>query len=515
MDSGTPDSGTSDSGTSDSGTSDSGTPDSGTSDSGTPDSGTSDSGTPDSGTPDSGSPDSGTPDSGTPDSGTPDSGSPDSGTPDSGTPDSGTPDSGTPECVAPNNCASVNAAGYPLDSCLVGRCVYLSPTCTSARQYGDTTECVPADPDPIAGLPSCATTFSFPISPVPVENLSYLVPLGNMNPFGHPLPTDHMYWELKDPHGPWLDTTIVAPADATIFYFESTTTYVSAVVTTKDFALKLAPCHDVRLEFAHIKDVPDSLQTQLVASASVADCMPMGNVASGSYQEWCRYSTTLPVSQGTVLAHVGGGRANSTGFDVHAVDLRGAALPFANPLRYYGSSGDDLPSELHKGCASDLFTTAVRSSLTGLLGGCCGANPRTVTPVCGAWMQDLPNTAQGNWYLASLPLGPTDSASQLGLAHDNVDPTQAVLDIGGGFFAATLAQFTPLHSGTRNRDWSDVTADGHIYCYDNLPDAYGNGALVPGRFLVQMPGGTALNIEHQATSCSDPIAFTSPTSYRR
>lgn len=76
---------------------------------------------------------------------------------------------------------------------------------------------------------------------------------------------------------------------------------------------------------------------------------------------------------------------------------------------------------------------------------------------------------------ASVPLG-------------NLSPTDHTFPTDHIYF------FLPESSGFINRDFSDVTADGNIYCYDHTS----------GAVLVQMTSGERLLIEHQpATDCNN------------
>ena len=56
----------------------------------------------------------------------------------------------------------------------------------------------PAGPAPSAG------PFAFHVSPVAVDQIRFIVPLGSLNPPGHTLPTDHIYFYVADPS---LDTS--------------------------------------------------------------------------------------------------------------------------------------------------------------------------------------------------------------------------------------------------------------------------------------------------------------------
>lgn len=62
--------------------------------------------------------------------------------------------------------------------------------------------------------------FAFHVSPVAVDQVRFIVPLGSLNPPGHTLPTDHVYLYVADPAlgetGDSRRTDVFAPADGTV-----------------------------------------------------------------------------------------------------------------------------------------------------------------------------------------------------------------------------------------------------------------------------------------------------------
>ena len=69
--------------------------------------------------------------------------------------------------------------------------------------------------------PSSATvdpsaTLSFTVSPIDVGSLQYIVPLGNMGPWAHTLPTDHAYIYHHVGAGSFTPINVLAPASGTI-----------------------------------------------------------------------------------------------------------------------------------------------------------------------------------------------------------------------------------------------------------------------------------------------------------
>lgn len=128
-----------------------------------------------------------------------------------------------------------------------------------------------------------------------------------------------------------------------------------------------------------------------------------------------------------------------------------------------------------------------------------------------ASIQDVGDTAQGNWFDSSLPLGPTPTSSHLALVHDKVDPTIAALVWVPSPQGTWM--FTPEHTGTVNREFSEITSDGNVYCYEGLMDD--GVSPLAGRFLLELTSPTELRIEHDNATCAEEREFGTPLLYRR
>ena len=67
----------------------------------------------------------------------------------------------------------------------------------------------------------------------------------------------------------------------------------------------------------------------------------------------------------------------------------------------------------------------MRSTLASKSGHVFGSQMRTASPIGGTYMQDIPGTAQGNWFLPGrYHSNSSDLSPSLGLASDYVDPAQ-------------------------------------------------------------------------------------------
>jgi hypothetical protein len=111
------------------------------------------------------------------------------------------------------------------------------------------------------------------------------------------------------------------------------------------------------------------------------------------------------------------------------------------------------------------------------------------------------------------------SEGHLAFVADNYDPSTSVISVGGTFAEAGRVEFTPTTSGAINRAFSDVTADGTLYCYER--DGSGrhervqNPDLLSGKVLVQLVSATELQIEHQSGRCGAADSLASATTYFR
>ncbi len=93
------------------------------------------------------------------------------------------------------------------------------------------------------------------------------------------------------------------------------------------------------------------------------------------------------------------------------------------------------------------------------------------------------------------------------MVHDNVDPAQGVLSIGTTFPDATGAwRFTPTGTGQVNREPSEVTADGEVYCYP----------LTGGVMLFRLTEPATLKAELKSgVDCTSHGGLTAPEIFRR
>ncbi len=191
-------------------------------------------------------------------------------------------------------------------------------------------------------------------------------------------------------------------------------------------------------------------------------------------------------------------------------DSRITPLEYANPSRLFSNqSGFD---QFHLACAIDYYPPDKRDQLLARLGDYFGERPRTIEPICGEVEQDEPGTAQGKWYRAGTAVELSPEDPHLALVHDNVDPSRGVFSVGTSVpgLGPNAWFFAPQPSGGVNRDFSQVTADGTIYCYEPVGRS-GRPPSSPLVILLQMTSDITLRIEKRdAAQCgTGPWVFQS------
>jgi hypothetical protein len=228
----------------------------------------------------------------------------------------------------------------------------------------------------------------------------------------------------------------------------------------------------------------------------ITQCDPpysTGGITSTS----CRKEVDIRLSAGTLLGTTGG--AQFPGLDYGGADRRVPPLPFVNPARSYGN--DSEFGQNHTICPIDYFVPAVADALRARLGGF--GQTRTIAPVCGTIMQDLPNTAQGRWYFDNN----VRDDPHLALAHDNVDPRLGVISSGTSVpnLQGTAWKFTPPSSGRVNLDFPMVGSDGLIYCYQTFSP---NPPPPLRHVLIQLVSATRVRIESViGGTCGEPSTW--------
>ena len=328
--------------------------------------------------------------------------------------------------------------------------------------------------------PSCGTsTALLTVPPIPLSVIKGWVPLGQMSPSGHTFPVDHQYLYIND------------------------ITYVHASTTTPpglaDYTIEFAVCKEVYGQFGHVASIAPSLLAQI--GPITQECQTY-SPSPGTDVTTCETKLlAIAVHAGDIIGTAGGDPPHSIALDFSFWDSRVPAATFANPARF--PVLNDKFDAYHDVPASDYFAEPLKSQVAALLGTYDGSAHRTIAPLGGTIAVDIANTAMGHWYNPTQPVNP--ETPHLAIAPDNVNPLRIGFSVGLSLPGWTigLQEFTPLSSGTVNRNPAQVTADGVTYCYES-----------PGiwSLLLRMPTPITLQLEARpgAPSCTgaQPWTFT-------
>ena len=349
-------------------------------------------------------------------------------------------------------------------------------------------------------VPVCSGT-QYSVSPIDLATPFNLDPLGHMSGVGgHMFPTDHIYFYVPKATEATPTINIYSPGNIGIYQVASSR-YLNASPPFTDYTIRFTPCQGLLGFFYHVGELSPALAAAIGPINDYCSTYTDGSIY------YCTKTVATYVNVGELLGTMTGRVGSSfTTLDLGAYDHTQAALPFVSPARQ--------PQEaLYTRCPLEPFQEPVKSLLEARLGEYDGSVRRTDPPVCGEYMQDVPNTAQGLWYVPGTPPAPVqDISPHLALVHENVLTSTGVFSVGTSMSASSLPgtqyRFDTASAGQVNLDFDLVTANGTVYCYDtfsNLPNSI---------ILVQLTSATTLKIERQtAANCgAGPWAFTSNVS---
>lgn len=233
---------------------------------------------------------------------------------------------------------------------------------------GSTGPTAPSSNDPGAGFP--AGTLSFTALPIALSDVLWVTPLGNLNPPGHILPTDHIYFYTTRTGLPVNGSTpkapFRAPADGTVLLILGGVGIESKVFIRTHSTFQYYLDHLI---------------------------------------------LTAPIARGSVIK--AGDILGTTGL-AYAVDLgvinESLTLPFLVPSRYIGDT-------LHADAPLKYFVEPLRSQLYGLV-------QRIGPDRDGTIVYDVANRLSGNWF------GP--DTTPLSFAYDTYDPNRVLISLGSG-----------------------------------------------------------------------------------
>ena len=310
---------------------------------------------------------------------------------------------------------------------------------------------------------TCTTSTFFSASPIDIENIDSIIPLGNLSPSSHTFPTDHIYFNFKDGV---QDIPVYSPGDLTITNISSS--YNSwADPPYTDYTINFSPCDGVDAYYIHTHSLSEKLQKAFDENKG-DDCNTYET--GGRTYTSCWVEININVTAGETIAQTA--RKGQGNFDMGIYDMNKEPWIFANTERWK-QNRDNYPYTM---CPIDYYTTDLKNILYNKFEGFDG-QPRTIEPICGTVGQDIPGTAQGVWFLKGTALDAKEGEDKhIALVHSNFDPNQGILSLGISLenidIPSSLYNFTPTHEGNYNRELNEIKPSNEVYCYDS----YGGNA---------------------------------------
>ncbi|MFC1945810.1 hypothetical protein ACFLW1_01270 [Chloroflexota bacterium] len=328
----------------------------------------------------------------------------------------------------------------------------------------------------------------FSASPIDVENIASITPLGTLNPPGHTFPTGHIGFYIIKQEG------LNVAQEVTLY---SPGTYIVTRVNAIEHLNK--GITDYAIAFQE----PDSFYIRLGHISSLAEDV-FGNTTD--FQTWeltDEYSTwnetyrwwtkeyDLKIEAGQVIGTVGG-IPGINALDFLVRDFGQIQLDVANPERWadngYLHAVDPLNYYEDNLVFKQLIKLVDREMSEG------------EKPPYGLVLQDIPGTAQGCWFLSGVK-ETNPETPHLALVHQNRRPRFRVLSVGSSIenLPPVVYEFLPKETGVVNREFSDITADHIIYGYDI--------ERFDGIVLVHMPDSETLWIEALEYANTNPTSW--------
>jgi len=343
--------------------------------------------------------------------------------------------------MTPRRPASACSRNNPR-AALVSACLILAVACGSGSS--------PTSPD--AAVPG---PLVFTVSPIDTASIQYIVPLGNMGPWAHTLPTDHIYVYHGVGTGAVAPEAIVVPAAGTV-----------------DFLIHPDGSNEVKLAIR----------------------------VNSTYSYYFDHLTLAPgIGLGTHL-DTGAAVGTSVGiaFDFAVVNYA-LTLGFVNPLRYGGTGGYTV----HTDAPLKYFTEPIRSALYAKV-------QREGPELDGRIDYDVPGTLSGNWFAEGLPPSMSmggdmnTGTKQLAFARDVRYPDRLRISIGG--LGLTGVWGVPPNTA----DFSSVTPASGIVTYRLLyPGDPGGpaGTQQAGLLVAQMLDNERIRVQAVADQTATTAAF--------
>lgn len=353
---------------------------------------------------------------------------------------------------------------------------------------------------PPPALGPCAASLDTPLFTVlPVAPSDFIAfrPLGFVSPPIHMFPAKHSAFSMTLPGSVPVPRPLRAPGRAWV------TEIWEASFSTggRNYQIYLYPCTEVRVYLGHAVSISDRLQAEFSRGTPKCNTFVDGTATVTTCR---RDGLSLAVAPGEII----GTGPDTAGIDFGVVDFRRPPAPFVVRDHY------DFYYPFWT-APGPYFAPAARAALEAKTGSVFGTKMRTAEPVGGTHMQDVPGTAQGNWFTGGkYHRTTTDLSPFLSLIHDYVVPSQPLIVAGNSIAGLPMGiySFDVREDGVVNRDYGATGADGKTYCFERFRTGQSEGGMplrgADGSIMLTLPSPATMLVEYiPGGTCNAAHAF--------
>lgn len=386
--------------------------------------------------------------------------------------------------------------------------------------------------NPLSKFPKCPSNLSG-ILTAPLIELKYITsiaPLGNLNPPGHTSPVDHNYFTTDSN----ARIPIYAPADSWITKIITVAFDSGRGFEPYGYVIQLTICDGLILDFANIKGISQTIKDEIAKQKGDCNEGPQKDGHPGPERQ-CSYSLNRKVTSGEEIGYAQL-PTESDSFSGLQFEIWAANYNKPAPNNIDWSFYDD-DRYAHIMCIFDLYTGSLKQQFYAKLGGIdqksikdektgnkiemgSSFKPRTIDPICGTVNQNIVGTIQGMWFGRGWKTrndkNSPEDIRQFSFLHFNIDPTYTEIGNAGEITSGQSGQlqFIANHSGTIDREPSEVKSDGKVYCYNYNITKDGQQQF-SGKILTELVDDRHLKLEYQSGNCGNIETFVKPYNYER
>lgn len=340
----------------------------------------------------------------------------------------------------------------------------------------------------------------FTVSPIPLDKIYSLTPLGMISTPDHVFPAPHLYLFLFDPKNKTLgvEAPVYAPGNITLTdiglrYYHNLNGEEKYIDYTLVFSS--SSCKDVQIYFHHIHTL--KYQPFIDAANKIESSCTFDNVTN---EQYCQGQTNIPILAGTYMATAGDQQAGVYGLDFGARDARTSGEEEFDDSKRICQEGN-IFSHCHTVCPWAYFSEEIQQQLH------FSSENGNGSLNCGDIFVSK-GTAEGYWFAKTEQTQSyTDSpeANNLYIGKNNLDPENKVFSIGKSIPNTNpdLYAFIPHHEGTINRDPAEIS-DETIYCYETQAKMESRNAV----FFLQRKDANNLEIEKSSLQSCEGASWT-------